>query len=202
MLKRQKINMLIVFLSTLISLILHITDIFGQWPVILFFIVFNLVFLIFYRDTRLKIAYHVIMILYISGYFIFFYRLIRDPDITMLFRAFMDFGSVALVIVAFVITFTDDSKKFVNQYLLIIALWAVIFYSTYTLQTLYYLRAIFGPDRASIENALMAFKVLGFVLWGLVAFTQAYLIYRSDELLQRRDYRKQKHLEKINNMYY
>lgn len=202
MLKRQKINMLIVFLSTLIALFFHITNILGAWPVIIFYIGFNLVFLIFYRDTRLKIAFHVINIFYISGYFVFFYRLINDPQLAILFKAFMDFGSITLVIVAFVITFTDGTKKFVNQFLMIIALWQVVYYSTFTLQTLLYIEAIFGPDRVSIENALMAFRVSGFIFWGLTAFAHAYLIYRSDELLQKREYQEKKRIEEVNLMYY
>lgn len=202
MIKRQKINMFIVFLSTLIALYLHITNIFGVWPVLLFFIVFNIISLIFYRDTRLKIAYHVVMIFYFSGYFIFFYRLIRNPEFTILFRAFMDFGSVTLVLIAFVITFTDTQKKFVNPLLLIISLWAITFYSTFTLQNLYYLQAIFGPDRTDIENAHMVFFIIGYVIWGLLAFVFAYLIYQSDELLQRKEYRKKKRLKEIDDMFY
>lgn len=202
MIIRQKINMLIVFLSTLIALFLHITNILGVWPVLFFFVMFNLIYLIFYRDTRLKIAYHVVMILYMSGYFIYFYQLIRDPEILLLFRAFMDFGSVAIIIIAFVITFTDESKHFVNQFLIIIAFWAVTFYSTFTLQNLYYIEAIFGPNRTDIENAVMAFRVIGFVFWGLFAFVHAYLIYRSDERLQRKEYMERKRIEDINQMYY
>ena len=202
MVKRQTQNMIIVFLSTALSLILFITGYVGIWPVMILLMGFNIIFLIYYRDSWLKNAYHITMMLYISGYFGYFYQLIHHQDVLVLFRAFIDFGSMALIIISFVITFTDRTHKIVNSLYVFIAVWAMTFYSNFTFQHIYYLTAFFGPSYSNVAAAIQIFQIIGLVLWGSLSLIYAYMIYHSDQLLQKKHANQQKQIEQINQIYY
>ena len=199
---RRNINMAIVFVSTIIAIILHTTFIAGILPIIPFFLAFNIICLLYYRESRLIIAYHVTMIFFISGYYVYFGQLINDDGLLTLFRAFMDFGSLIILLISFVLTFTSRIKKFVPQGLLIIAIWAFVFYSSTTLVITGYIAAIVGPNPFDIEQAIMAFRIVGIVIWGLLGFLQIYLIAQFDRSLKRKNYRAQKRVDQINEMYY
>lgn len=199
---RKNINMLIAFISTILAILGHITGIFGVIPVIFLFLGFNIICLISYRESRLFIAYHVIMILYICGYYVFFYGVVSDPQIANLFRAFMDFGNFILVIIAFALTFTYEKNRKIVQGLFLIVVWALVFHSTYTIVILNNIAAFVGPERIPIERAQSAFYIAGLILWGLIAFLQVYLINAFDLELTRREFRTQKRLKDIDEMYY
>ena len=196
---RRTINIIIIAIATLLAgfsqaLLLPV--------VIIFMAAFNIICLIYYRKTRLIIAFHVVNIFLISGFFVRVFNLVPDQGILLLFSAFMDVGSFALFFVTFGILLQNKIEKRVERAMMFVTIYYIIFYTLTRFQIINYLNIIFSPVRADMLQAVQTFFIINYVFIGIVGIVQVYLIIKFDEYKTRDDYREQKRLQEIENMFY
>ncbi|QWC00343.1 hypothetical protein KHQ88_01885 [Mycoplasmatota bacterium] len=200
---RRNINMIIVFLSSIIAAVLWFLGIVGVIPVILCMVLFNLISLIYYGETRLVIAYHIVTILMITGFFVTSYGLIPQEDLALLFMSFMDIGSFALFFISFGIILQNRMKLSLERIMMLITVYNIIFYTSTRFTILGYVVGFFRtPELNSVENIVLVFTIVNYVFMFIIAFVQAFLIYKFDERLSRREYLEEKRIKKIEKLFY
>jgi len=196
---RRNINIAIVSLATILAIY---TQAVMHPSVILFLLAFNIIGLIYYRESAFIIAYHVTSMFLITGFFVYVMGLVSDPGVFLLFRFFVDGGGFAIIIVAFIVILQNRSEKGIERSMMVIALVYYIFYTFTRFQTMAYLETLFSPVARDVNNALGAFFVTNLVFVAIVGILQVYMVIRFDIRKERREYLEKKKKLEIDQMFY
>jgi hypothetical protein len=196
---RRNLNIVIVSLATLLAIY---TQAVMHPSVILFMLAFNIIGLIYYRESAFIIAFHVTSMFLITGFFVFVMRLISDPGLFLLFRFFVDAGGFAIIIVAFIVILQNRSEKGIERSMMLVALVYYIFYTFTRFQIMAYLETLFSPIARDVNNALGAFFVTNLVFVAIIGILQIYMVIRFDIRRERREYLEKKKKLEIDQMFY
>ncbi|MFP4479084.1 MAG: hypothetical protein ACLFPM_06580 [Candidatus Izemoplasmatales bacterium] len=200
---RKYINMTIVFLSTVLAGLLWFLGFSNLLIVAGLMVVFNIVSLIFYRETRLIIAYHVVTIFIIIGFFVSYFRLVTTEELWLLFRSFVDAGGFAIFFISFGIVLQNRTKVTLEVMLMVITVYNLIFYTSNRLTIMNYLVGFFRTTSFnSVERIIFSFNITNFIAMFIIAFIQVYLIYKLDKRLEKQEYLHHKKIQRIEDNFY
>jgi len=199
---RKTRNILIVLVGVGLSIFLRLFNFNWAIPIIISLVIFHIISLIYYRETRLIIGFHVTAIFLITGYFVYYGQLIDDPQVSLLFRAFDDFGSWILFFLAFGIILQNKTSRFIERSLMVITIFYIIYYTQTRFQIINYLYTIFYPIQRDINNALGGFLAAQYVLLAGIAVLEAFLVSHFERRLSKRKYLEKKHQQEVQEMFY
>jgi len=195
--------MTIVFISTILAGVIWFFGFDSLLLVAGLMAVFNIICLIFYKESRLIIAYHTVSVFIIIGFFVTAYRLVNTEDVWLLFRSFVDVGGFAIFFISFGILLQAKTKLSIERLLMTVTVYNLIFYTSNRLRILNYVIGIFRTTEAgSVDEIIMGFNIANFVVMFFIALIQIYLIYRFDKRLEKREYLNGKRLARIENNFY
>ncbi|MDA3931149.1 MAG: hypothetical protein PF513_00275 [Tenericutes bacterium] len=200
---RKYINMTIVFLSTILAGVFWFTGIVGYLPIAGLMIVFNIICLIFYRETRLIIAYHAVTIFIIIGFFVTAYQLVSTEEVWLLFRSFVDVGGFAIFFISFGILLQTKTRLSIERLLMTLTVYNILFYTSNRYVITGYLVGFFQTNEAGTVNRIISsFNITNFVVMFFVALIQVYLIYRFDKRLTKRGFLEDRKQQRIEDKFY
>lgn len=186
-------------ISTVLGIILQL----NSNPLALIFLIsFNIICLIFYRRTRAIVAYHITTIFLMIGYFFTIYGISPDRDFAMLFSAFVDVGTFAIIIVPFIIILKNENESRIEAFMMITGVLRVIYYTSTKFQIMYYLEVFFYPNFVNVRVALRTFSLSNFVFLGIILIMQVYMIQRFDFQTRKEIRLARKHKQRVQEMFY
>lgn len=196
---RRNLNITIIAIASLLAIL---TQIFMHPITIIFMVAFHIISLIYYRETAMIIAYHVMGIILITAYFVFGFGLVADPDIFLLMRFFVDAGGFAVIITMFIVVLQNKTEKGIEKTFIYTGVFYYMFYTFNRFQIMGYIETIYYPIQRNINNALGVFFVVNLVFLALNGLLQIYAIIRLDFRKRKRAFLKEKKAREIEQLFY
>jgi len=156
---RKRIIFLIITLSALISIfLLETLGLKSGLLILVFMIPFNIISLIFYRESKLITTYHVMQIISLSGYLLMY----QFPGEYFRFFGLISFlGIIITIILAFGTILQNKTFKFNERGFIYFSIFTLLFYSMYTPYLLNLLKNFFGPDPIALKSTESVYYFLG-----------------------------------------
>jgi hypothetical protein len=175
----RKIIIYIILLLTGVANILFYL-IYGLPIPILFFILyvpFHVISLIFYRDSKMITAYHILQIIHLFGYFMIFQT---NSQYFRLFGIISFFGVILTAIVAFGVVLQHRTDKFNERTMMWLTIYSLMFYSLYAPLILNLFTNFFGPDPLAIRRTVEVFLIVQMILYAVNIVLQLVSIHNNE----------------------
>lgn len=155
------------------------TDIGEYYFIIMFltYIPFNVISLIFYRESKMITAYHAMQIFSLFGYFML---LQLAGQLFSLFGIISFLGSFVTALVAFGVVLQNKTYKLNERSFMWFAIYGFIFFSLYQPFILNLITNFFGPDPVAIDRTVDIFFLFRTILLVFNVILQLIIVHNNE----------------------
>ncbi|PKK95573.1 MAG: hypothetical protein CVV60_00505 [Tenericutes bacterium HGW-Tenericutes-5] len=141
------------------------------------FITFNVISLIFYRESKMITGYHAMTIVSLFGYFMLYQLAGRNFSLLGII-SFL--GSFITVLIAFGVVLQNKTYKLNERSFMWFAVYGFIFFSLYQPFILNLITNFFGPDPVAIDRTVDTFFLLRTILIGVNVVLQLIIVHNNE----------------------
>ncbi|MFW5795271.1 MAG: hypothetical protein ACOCV1_07305 [Bacillota bacterium] len=198
---RKRNNIIIIIITTITFIILHLTGVTNPFILSLLVIPFYLMNLIFYSETRLFIAFNLVTIISLIGYF-FFIQYNNIYPINLIFMAMTDIGKFIAFFLMFGLVLQNKINKHVERIIIYLNIFNYIFLSLTRHSTARIIANFIGFTRDVQETTFIVFEIVFIVLYLAASGLKIYTITILDRRKSFRIRKNKRRQEKIENSFY
>ncbi len=198
---RKRINIIIIIVSTIAFVVLYAMGVNNPLILTLLTIPFYLINLIYYRETRLFIAYNFVTIISLVGYFFFVFYVTSFP-LNLVIQAMTDIGKFIYFFLMFGIVLQNKIDKKIERILIYLTLFNIVFLSLSIFTVSGFIAGFVSYERLTQLSTLVFLNVVFLVLYFLNAFVKIYVVIVLDRRKTYRINREKIRQEKIKNSFY
>jgi len=141
------------------------------------FIPFNVISLIFYRESKMITAYHAMQIFSLFGYFMLY----QFQGISFsLFGIISFFGSFVTALIAFGVVLQNKTYKLNERSFMWFAVYGFIFFSLYQPYILNLFTNFFGPDPVAVDRTVDTFFLFRTIFIAVNVILQLIIVHNNE----------------------